>query len=654
MAEVKPAVIPRIGVFVCHCGRNIAGTVDIRKVVEEISKYPGVVHVEDYKYMCSEIGQELIIKAIKEKRLNAVVVAACSPAIHYRTFFRTVERAGLNPFRYEHANIREQCSWVHTDKVKATRKAIQIIKAAIEKVKRNLPLEPYVAPITKRALVIGGGIAGMQAALDIANAGYEVVLVEKSPTIGGHMAQLSETFPTLDCAQCILTPRMAEVWEHPNIRIYTLAEVVEVDGVVGNFRVKIRQKPRYVDITKCNLCGECEKVCPVIVLNEFDRGLSLRKAIYLPFPQAVPPAYVIDIQNCLGLHPVKCGKCVEVCEPNAININDQERIIEENVGAIIVATGYDLYPKEKIPEYGYGKYEDVIDALQFERLLSVSGPTGGEIRRPSDWKVPKTVVWVSCVGSRDVNHLEYCSKICCMYIARQAMMYRRHVPDGKAIVFYIDIRAAGKGYEEFIKRVQEEYGVIYIRGRVSKIYKKGDKLIVKGIDTLTGKKVEVEADMVVLATGIIPSEGTKKLAEILKIPVDKYGFLHELHPKLNPVETLTSGIFICGAAHAPKDISESVLQASASASKVIELFSKTRLTKAPQVATVNEEICSGCGTCESVCPFGAVQVIDGKAQVETLLCHGCGLCSASCPTGAMELKNYTTEQLLAQVRAALS
>jgi len=644
----------RVGVFICHCGRNIAATVDVKKVAETISNHPNVVYVTDYKYMCSDPGQNLIKKAIKEHNLTSVVVAACTPSMHEETFRKACSEVGLNWYKCEIANIREQCSWVHNEIDKATEKAIKIVFSTVEKVIRNEPLSPISIDLHKKCLIIGGGIAGIQAALDVADAGFDVILVEKSPTIGGRMAQLAETFPTLDCAQCILTPRMVAVARHPRIKIYTLSEVIKTDGFVGNFKVWIRKKPRYVDIDACNMCGECEKVCPVSVPNEFDRGLSLRKAIYIPFPQAIPAAYLIDPEACLGLNPVICGECAEVCEPNAINFDDHEEIIVENVGAIIVATGYDIYPKEKIAEYGYGKYEDVITSLQYERLLSSTGPTQGVIRRPSDGKIPESIAFIQCVGSRDINHLEYCSKICCMYTAKHAMLYKHLVPNGKAYIFYIDVRAAGKGYEEFINRAMEEYGVIYIRGRVSKIYKQDGKMIVQGVDTLTGEPLEIPVDLVVLAMGIVPSPDSKTLAEILRIPVDKYGFFQEVHPKLRPVESFTSGIFVCGAAQGPKDISETVAQASAAAAKAIALLSKDKIYHEPIVAKVDETLCSGCGVCQTICPYGAIEIVNKVAKVNDILCEGCGSCASACPSSAIQLRNFRDDQIISMIETILS
>jgi heterodisulfide reductase subunit A len=644
----------RIGFFICHCGINIAGTVDVKKVKEELSRYPGVVHSEDYIYMCSDPGQSKVIEAIKEKKLDKVVIACCSPTLHETTFRNAAKVAGINSFQCEIANVREQCSWVHKDMEKATEKAIKISKAAIERTRLNESLEPISVPVTRRALVIGGGISGIQSALDLANSGYEVILVERSPSIGGHMIQLSETFPTLDCSQCILTPKMVEVSKHPKIKLLTYSEVQEVAGYIGNFKVKILKKPTYVDPDKCTLCDECTKVCPVAVPNEFDLGLTRRRAIYIPFPQAIPATYTLDINNCPGLLPIACGKCADVCEPEAIDFDMKPEILEEEVGSIIVSTGYDLYSKEKMAEYGYGKYEDVLDGLQFERLLSASGPTMGKILRPSDHKEPKEVVFIQCVGSRDPElHCPYCSKICCMYTAKHAMLYKHHIHDGQAYVFYIDIRSGGKDYEEFVQRAVEEDGVIYLRGKVSKIFKEGDKIKVWGVDTLAGKDIEIDADMVVLAMAMRPSEGAAELAKKLKIAMDKDGFLAEAHPKLRPVESVTSGMFLAGAAQAPKDIPEAVAQASGASVKAVNILSQDRLFHAPTIASVNLALCTGCGMCVDVCPYEAVTLEEEKARVNEVLCEGCGTCSATCLRGAINVRNSTQLQINQIIKASL-
>ncbi len=644
----------KTGVFVCHCGINIAGTVDVKKVTKDLAKHPGVEHSEDYVYMCSDPGQNLIIDSIKEKGLDKVVVSCCSPTLHETTFRNAAKSAGINEFQCEIANIREQCSWVHKDMDKATDKATRITRSAVERVLGNESLEPISIPVTRRALVIGGGIAGIQAALDMANTGYEVVLVERSPSIGGHMIQLSETFPTLDCSQCILTPKMVEVSKHPKIKLLTYSEIQDVSGYVGNFKIKILKKPTYVDPEKCTLCDECLKVCPVVTSNEFDLGLTGRRAIYIPFPQAIPATFTLDIKNCPGLLPIACGKCADVCDPEAIDYDMKPEIIEEEVGAIVIATGFDLYEKENLSEYGYGKYPDVLDGLQFERLCSASGPTQGKILRPSDHKEPKEVVFIQCAGSRDPElHCAYCSKICCMYTAKHAMLYKHHVRDGQAYIFYIDIRSGGKGYEEFVQRAVEEDGVIYLRGKVAKIFEEKGKVKVWGVDTLSGKDIEIDADMVVLATAMRPSDGAEDLAKKLKIALDKDGFLAEAHPKLKPVESVTAGIFLAGAAQAPKDIPEVVAQASGAAAKAIAILSQERLFHSPNVAKVNLNLCTGCGMCVDVCPYEAVSLKDGKAEVNEVLCEGCGTCQATCLRAAIEVKNLTPAQVHEMITASL-
>jgi heterodisulfide reductase subunit A2 len=646
--------VKRTGFFICHCGINIAGTVDVGKVAEELSKYPGVTFSKDYVYMCSDPGQNMIIDAIKEEKLDDVVIACCSPTLHETTFRNTAGSAGLNPYKCEIANVREQCSWVHKDMKRGTEKAIKISKSAVQRVRRNEALEPISIPVTRKALVIGGGISGIQASLDLANCGYEVILVERSPSIGGHMIQLSETFPTLDCSQCILTPKMVEVSKHPKIKLLTYSEVEAVNGYVGNFKVKIRKKPTYVDPDRCTLCDECTAVCPVLVPNEFDVNLTGRRAIYIPFPQAIPATYTLDINSCPGLLPIACGKCEEVCEPKAIDYDMKPEIIEEEVGTIIVSTGYDLMDKAQMAEYGHGVYDDVLDGLQFERLCSASGPTRGEMMRPSDHRIPKEVVFIQCAGSRDPElHCAYCSKICCMYTAKHAMLYKHKVPDGQAYVFYIDIRSGGKGYEEFVQRTLEEDNTLYLRGKVSKIFEEEGKVKVWGVDTLTGKNIEINADMVVLAMAMQPSEGAGELAKKLKISVDKDGFLSEAHPKLKPVESVTAGMYFAGAAQAPKDIPEAVAQASGAAAKSITVLSQERLFHTPTVAKVNPALCSGCGMCVEVCPYEALSLKEDKVEVNEVLCEGCGTCMATCLRAAIQVKNLTPLQVHDMITASL-
>ena len=663
----------RIGVFICYCGENIGRTVDCAAVAEAAGRFPGVAVSIDYKYMCSDPGQNLIKNAIKEKNLDAVVVGSCSPHMHEKTFRKACADAGINPFLFEMANLREHCSWVHEDKIEATRKAIDLTRIAVEKVKRNVPLDPIRVPVTKRALVIGGGISGIQAALDIANAGFECVLVEKEPSIGGHMSQLSETFPTLDCSQCILTPRMVEVYQHPKIKLLSYSEVEKVEGFIGNFKVTIRKKARSIDETKCTGCGDCVQKCPIKkkAFNEFEEGLAFRPAIYVPFPQAVPNIPVIDRTVCTYYQTGKCQMCVKVCGRGAISFEQKDTFLTEDVGSIVVATGYKLYTIDKKPddseikgygEYGYGKYKDVIDGLQFERIASASGPTSGEILRPSDKKVPKKIVFIQCVGSRDESKgISYCSKICCMYTAKHAMLYKHKVHDGEAYVFYMDIRAGGKGYDEFVRRAIEEDHVKYIRGRVSRIYEENGKYIVKGEDTLLGKSITVDADMVVLATAMIAQPNAKKLAQTIGISYDKYGFYNEAHPKLRPVEVSTAGVFLAGACQSPKDIPESVAMASAAASKSLVLFGADFLEREPTVARVNESVCAGCFYCQKVCAYNAIErkeirdrkgnLIKVVAYANSGLCQGCGTCNAVCPSKSVELIGFNDEQIYAEINA---
>ncbi|MEK7449988.1 MAG: CoB--CoM heterodisulfide reductase iron-sulfur subunit A family protein [Planctomycetota bacterium] len=651
----------RIGVFICHCGENISRTVDVVKAAQEASGFRGVVHSIDYKYMCSSPGQALIKQAIKEKNLDGVIVAACSPKMHEPTFRRACSEAGLNPYLCEIANIREQCSWVHEDKTVATPKAVDLMHTMVEKTRKDTDLYHIKVPITKKALVIGGGIAGIQAALDIAEGGQKVILVEKEPSIGGHMAQLSETFPTLDCSQCILTPKMVDTARHKNIKLYTWSEVIDVKGYIGNFEVTIRKNSRYVREDLCTGCGMCWLKCPQKKIpSKFETGLGMRTAIYVPFPQAVPNIPVIDKTTCLKLLKDRCGVCEKVCPTGAIDYSMKDEIITEKVGAIVVATGYDLISCGLYGEYG--GYKDVLDGLQFERLLSASGPTAGEVKRPSDGKTVESVAFIQCAGSRDPSKgISYCSKICCMYTAKQAMLYKHKVHHGQAYVFYIDIRAGGKGYEEFVLKGIEQEGTIYLRGRVARVFRKQDKLIVRGMDTLSGKKIELAVDLVVLASAMVPNKDITNLYQKLSVSYDRYGWLSESHPKLKPVETSNAGIFLAGACQFPKDIPESVAQAGGAASKVLGLFSQDELAKEPLVAKINTLVCNGCNMCVQACPYQAIELKDLKdkqgklirriAEVNPGLCAGCGVCVTVCPSHAPDLAGTTEEQLYQEIVA---
>jgi heterodisulfide reductase subunit A len=569
----------RIGIFVCHCGTNIAGNLDVPRIVEAIKEFPEVVYATDYKYVCSDPGQQLIRDHIREDRLDSVIVAACSPAMHESTFRKTAEAAGVNPYQTEIANIREQSSWVHQQhRDAATNKAIQTIRTIVAKAHYNQSLTPLYLPLVKRALVIGGGIAGLQATLDLAEAGYPVVLVEKTGQLGGRMKELSGLYLNFDGAPDLVERKAAEVLAQPNVQVLTNAEVTELGGYVGNFSVKVEQRA------------------------------------------SEPVSYSFDI------------------------------------GAVVVATGYELYDKARLGEYGGGRYPDVIDGLQFEAMLRPDGPTGGEIRRPSDGRVPREVVWVQCAGSRDPElHMPYCSKVCCMYVAKQATAYKQRVPDGQATVFYIDIRSQGKGYEEFVQRAMTEHDVLYLRGKASKVFQEGERVTVWGVDTLTGLPLEVEADLVVLATATVPRADSRALGQRLRVSTDEHGFFSEAHPKLRPVESLTAGIFLAGAVQFPKDIPETIAQASGAAAKALRLFSQAQMVQEPTIAYVDTEICSGCGLCVPACPYDARTMHEWRnvAVVNTALCQGCGACTMVCPNKACQLRNLTPRQVLTMMEAYL-
>jgi|Deesub1362A_J573_1020465.scaffolds.fasta_scaffold00691_11 heterodisulfide reductase subunit A len=658
--------MPRTGVFVCWCGSNIGGVIDCPGIAAQAAGFPAVVHSVDYKYLCSEPGQNMIIQAVREHRLDRVVVASCSPRLHEETFRKVLARAGLNPYLVEMANIREHCTWVHgAEKEQAQAKALALVRRAVAKANRLEPLFESTIPVTKRCLIVGGGIAGIQTALDVADAGHEVVLVEREPTIGGNMVKLDKTFPTLDCSACISTPKMAAVAAHPDIRLYTCAEIEKVTGYIGNFEVTIRRKARYVDHEKCTGCGTCWEKCPMQVPSEFNAGLGQRKAIYIPFPQAVPNKPVIDREHCRYFTTGKCQVCAKLCPAGAVDYEQEDEVFTEKVGALVAATGFQLFNWSRVyGEYGYGRYPDVITGLQFERLVNAAGPTGGKILRPSDGSAPRTVVFIKCVGSRDESKgRSYCSRICCMYTAKHALQVLEKVPGAQVYVFYMDVRTAGKGYEEFYQRAVRE-GVVYVRGRVSKVYRDGERLVVRGVDTLLGRPVEVDADLVVLATAVEPAAGAGETARLLGINADRDGFFQEAHPKLRPVETHTGGVFLAGACSSPKDIPDTVAQASGAAAKVVGLLSREQLSTNPMIAQVNETLCTGCFLCVPVCPYKALErrkiteLLPGHpprerevAGVNPGLCQGCGACNAVCRAGAVEVRGFTNEQLLAEVDA---
>jgi heterodisulfide reductase subunit A len=647
----------RIGVFICHCGLNIAGVIDIKELVEFAKTIPDVVYVKDNRYTCADPGQEEIRKAIKEHRLNRVVVAACSPRMHEVTFRRTVSEAGLNPYLFEMANIREFSSWCHSSTPKeATEKAKDLIKMAVAKARLLMPLQTIEVPVTNKALVIGGGIAGMNAALDLAEMGFKVYLLEKGESIGGHMAQLDKTFPTLDCSICIEGPKMVDVGRHPNIEIISYADLLSVSGFIGNFKVKIKKNPRYVIAENCTGCGECKDVCPIEYPNEWDMGLGVRKAISVPFDQAVPLVYTINRDYC-----IECYKCVDACGARqAINFDQKPEEIELEVGAIIVATGYDIYLPYDNQLYGYGKYTNVITSLEFERLILAAGPTGGKVVRASDGQKPHSVAFIQCVGSRDTNKYPYCSNFCCMYTLKHVVQLKeKYKEDIEVYVFYMDMRTNFKGFEEFYQRARE-LGVNFIRGRVSRIFEdpKTKNLIIHAEDANLGMPIEIETDMVVLATAAIPKKGTEEIARILNLTRGADGFFMESHPKLKPLDAPTDGIFLAGACQGPKDIPYSVSQGCGAASRAATVLSKKTWKIEPIIAVVDPSKCRNvstkCGICAERCPYGAIKAEEKQpAQVITAMCHGCGTCVAECPADAIQQMHFTDAQIMAQLRVAL-
>ncbi len=653
----------RIGVYICHCGTNIAGVVD----VADVSKWAGekladkgVVISRDYKFMCSSLGQELIQKDITEQKLTRVVVAACSPHLHEKTFRNACKGADLNPYLCELVSIREQDSWVHTDKAAATAKAKAIVSGGVSRVVHNEALEPLRVPIHPATMVVGGGIAGIQAALEIADAGFRVYLVEREPSIGGHMAQFDKTFPTLDCSACILTPKMVDVGNHPNITLLTWSEVQKVDGYVGNFAVTIKKKPRFIKTEDCTGCGICWEKCPKkVVDNVFEAGMGNRKAVYVPFPQAVPKYPVIDDVNCTYFLKGTCKACEKFCPTNAIDFNQKAEEITVEVGNIILATGYDLFDARRIPQYGYGRLANVFTNLEFERICNAAGPTGGNIVLRDGKTAPKTVGIVHCVGSRDKNYNAYCSAICCMQSLKFAHLV--HERTGAEVYnFYIDIRTPSKGYEEFYQRLLEE-GTRFVRGKVAEVTnvarvpEEEGKLIIQVEDTLIGKQRRIPVDMVILSSGMQARADSKEVAKMFGISCSADAWYIERHPKLDPVATMTEGIYIAGCAQGPKDIPASVAQGAAAAARVLGKIQQKEIALEPVRATINQDQCSGCRICNNLCPFNAILFHEDKmvSEVNPALCQGCGTCVAGCPAGAISGTGFSNEQILSQIDGLL-
>jgi len=654
----------RIGVYVCHCGSNIAGKVNIDEVVKYAQGLENVARVRDYKFMCSDPGQAMIEKDIKEGGVDRVVVASCSPLMHENTFRKVCERSGVNAYLFTMANIREQCSWVHLDEAASTEKAKALIAAAVRRSTWLEPLEKRVVPINPRTLVIGGGIAGIQAALDLAEAGKEVVLVERDPSIGGHMAKFDKTFPTLDCAACILTPRMVQVGQHSKINLLTYSEVVEVSGYVGNFKIKVREKARYVDRDLCNGCGMCWEKCPgtrVPRKGNVHEKLSLgpTTSIYMPFMQAVPAVPVIDRNTCTYFQKGKCRTCEKVCERHAIKFDMEDRIHEFEVGNIIIAAGLQTFDPSIMKRYRYGILPNVVTALEFEMMNCAAGSTNGKIVL-ADGSEPKSFGIIHCIGSRDKDYHEYCSRVCCMYALKFAHLIKEKI-EAEVYNFYIDLRCFGKGYEEFYDRLLGE-DVRFIRGKVGEVtdlpIHEGEqgKLVVRVEDTLLGVVRRIPVDMVILCTGLEAPEGLGAVAKMCSVSIGKDGFLIEKHPKLGPVSTATDGVFIAGACQSPKDIPDTVAQASAASSAVLSMIMREKIEIEAATAEIDEEKCSGCRICNNLCPYIAIRFDEEKkvSIINEALCKGCGTCVAACPSNAIKAKHFDNKQIFAEIEGILS
>jgi heterodisulfide reductase subunit A len=646
---------PRIGVYLCHCGVNIAGVINMDKLQAYTEMLPNVAFCKQYKFMCSEIGQKMIQDDFKKGDMNRVIVAACSPRMHEPTFRRACKAAGMNQFLFEQANIREHDTWVHMRQPEAALVVAEDhVRLAAAKASLLEPLESMKVKVTPVALVIGAGVAGINTAKDLGNQGFQTYVVEKTPTIGGHMAQLDKTFPTMDCSACIITPEMANLGQNPKVKILSYAEVTDISGYVGNFKVTVNMKPHYVDQDSCTSCGGCVDICPVTTENEFDVGMKDRKAIYIPFPQAVPNKYTIDMDKC-----IKCGLCKTVCEPHSINFDDKPKKIVLDVGTIVVASGYDVYNPSNYDPYGYGRFENVIDGLQMERELSSFGPVIGKPVRPSDGKPPHSIAFVNCVGSRSCQpgmH-QYCSRVCCMYGIKQGRQYKEKHPEADVYVLYMDIRAFGKGYEEFYEIASREYGINFIRGRASEIFENpaNKNIIIRAEDTLLKRPIELEVEMVVLDVGLEPREDMGQLSRMVGVAQTSDGFLMEAHPKLRPVDTLSDGIFIAGAVQGPKDIPDAVAQAKAAASAAASIMAKGEVEIEPYFSVINDASCSKCLSCIDLCPFTAITYdkFEHRVSINSVLCKGCGTCTAACPCGAIEQNHFKDTQILAMINSAI-
>ena len=647
---------PRIGVYVCHCGQNISSVVNVSEVREYAESLPNVVLARENKYTCSDLGQSSIARDIKKHGLDRVVVASCSPRLHEIAFRDVLDESGLNPYLFEMVNIREQCSWVHpNNKKQATKKAKDLIRAAVARSTLLEPVDKIKKDVTKAVLVVGGGIAGITSALYLARVGIKTILVDKEPSIGGTMAKLDKTYPTLDCSLCTLSPKMVDVKKEENIRLYAYTDIVDIEGYVGNFNIRLRKKPRIVDEDKCIACGECAAACPVKVKDEFNQRMNERKAIYIPFPQAVPNSYLVDVENCLYFKTRACRLCEKKCDKNAIDFSQKETYEELDVGAIIIATGFSLFDAKRKKEYGYSKYPNVVSNLDFERMLSADGPTKGKIKRPLDAKKPSSISFIQCVGSRDEAFNNYCSAICCMASLKQAMQVKEKNPEIEVNVYYNDIRAAGKDFEEFFGRCRQR-GINFLRGLPPEVVEDPDSgdLFIRSEDLNMGRVLEKKTDLVVLAAGLEPSASVERLCKNLHLNQSPDGFIMEAHPKLRPVDTNIAGVYIAGCAQYPKGIPESVAQGGSAAMAAAEIVLKDEIPMEATTAYVMKDKCSGCGLCVNVCPYDAIRLTkEGVVKINEILCKGCGSCAAICPSSAIAQTHFLDSQINAQIEALL-
>jgi len=639
----------KIGVYVCHCGHNIAGTVDVAKVAEFAGTLPNVVEAKHYMFMCSKPGVQLIKDDIEEKGINRTVVASCSKNQHGRTFAKTIEEMGLNKHLHQQVNIREFCSWVHKkDKEKASEKAMKLIEAGVNRARKLEKVETKRIPTTKAALVIGAGIAGLRASFDLAELGIPVYLVEKNSTIGGHMTRLNKTFPTNECPQCSISPLTNGVANHPLVELYTNAQVKSVEGSMGNYEIEIEIKPRYVK-DNCTSCGECAENCPVEVPSEWDKGMSMRNAIYKAYPQAIPATYVRDEKNCIN-----CNTCINICPVEAVDFSMETETKTFKVGSIVVAAGYEEYDPSEIEPYHYGQegYENIITQLQLERMLGPTSITNSEVLRPSDGKIPKHVVIIQCVGSRNEQvGNKYCTGVCCKFATKNAGIIKDNYPDTEVTICYIDIRTPGLNFEEYYMDAQQK-GVRFIRGRPSEVVRDpiSGELTVIVEDTLSQTPMQLKADMVVLSAAMVPPQGIGPLGSKLKILRSKEGFFKEFHIKMNPTLSSKGGIFLAGTVQGPKDISETVAHAGSAAALAAQPLVKGYIEKEMLVPKIDYDLCTDCGMCITACNPAAISWnAEGRPEVNDIACRSCGMCMPACPTAAIQLLNFSDDQLLDEI-----